>query len=75
MDATSDSYIRWLTYRNTETVYRCISSAHILCECEALSLLRHAYLGPFFLEPKEPSGASVKLQGSLVWTWGTKSWL
>ena len=26
-------------------------SAHILCECEALASLRHAYLGSFFLEP------------------------
>jgi len=23
---------------------------HILCECEALASLRHAYLGSFFLE-------------------------
>jgi len=29
------------------------TSAHILCECEALASLRHAYLGSFFLEPKE----------------------
>jgi hypothetical protein len=27
------------------------TSAHILCECEALASLRHAYLGSFFLEP------------------------
>jgi hypothetical protein len=26
-------------------------SAHILCECEALASLRHAYLGSFFLQP------------------------
>jgi len=26
------------------------TSAHILCECEALVSLRHAYLGSFFLE-------------------------
>jgi len=26
--------------------------AHILCECEALASLRHAYLGSFFLEPE-----------------------
>jgi len=26
------------------------TSAHILCECEALASLRHAYLGSFFLE-------------------------
>jgi len=27
--------------------------AHILCECEALASLRHAYLGSFFLEPED----------------------
>ena len=27
--------------------------AHILCECEALASLRHAYLGFFFLEPED----------------------
>jgi len=26
------------------------TSAHILCECEALASLSHAYLGSFFLE-------------------------
>jgi len=29
------------------------TSAHILCECEALASLRHAYLGSFFLESKD----------------------
>ena len=29
------------------------TSAHILCECEALGSLRHAYLGSFFLEPED----------------------
>jgi len=29
------------------------TSARILCECEALASLRHAYLGSFFLEPKD----------------------
>ena len=29
------------------------TSAHILCECEALSSLRHVYLGSFFLEPED----------------------
>jgi hypothetical protein len=28
-------------------------SAHILCECEALASLRHAYLDSFFLEPED----------------------
>jgi len=29
------------------------NSAYILCECEALASLRHAYLGSFFLEPED----------------------
>jgi hypothetical protein len=29
------------------------TSAHILCEYEALASLRHAYLGSFFLEPED----------------------
>jgi len=28
------------------------TSVHILCECEALALLRHAYLGSFFFGPR-----------------------
>ena len=28
-------------------------SDHILCECEALASLRHAYLGSFFLDPED----------------------
>ena len=27
--------------------------AHILCECEALASLRHAYLGSFIFEPED----------------------
>jgi len=29
------------------------TSGHILCECEALASLRHAYLVSFFLEPED----------------------
>ena len=29
------------------------TSAHILCECEALASLRHMYLGSFFLQPED----------------------
>jgi len=29
------------------------TSAHILCECEALASLRHTYLGSFFLDPED----------------------
>jgi hypothetical protein len=28
-------------------------SAHILCRCEALASIRHAYLGSLFLEPED----------------------
>jgi len=28
------------------------TSAHILCECEALVSLRHAYMGSYYLEPE-----------------------
>ena len=29
------------------------TSAHILCECEALASLRHVYLGSSFSEPED----------------------
>jgi hypothetical protein len=29
------------------------TSVHILCECEALASIRHAYLGSFFLDPED----------------------
>jgi hypothetical protein len=29
------------------------TSAHILCRCEALASIRHAYLGSSFLEPED----------------------
>jgi hypothetical protein len=29
------------------------TSAHILCNCEALASLRNMYLGSFFLKPKD----------------------
>ena len=35
------------------------TSAHILCECEALASLRHAYLGSFFLEPEDIESISL----------------
>jgi hypothetical protein len=34
-------------------------SAHIICEGEALASLRHAYLGSFFLEPKDIKSISL----------------
>jgi hypothetical protein len=48
------------------------TSAHVLCECEALATLRHIYLGFFFLNPEDirglslgRSGTSLQGQGSL----------
>jgi hypothetical protein len=35
------------------------TSAHILCECEALASLRHAYLGSFFLELEDIKSMSL----------------
>jgi hypothetical protein len=31
------------------------TSVHILCKCEALASLRHAYLGSFFLDSEDIS--------------------
>jgi hypothetical protein len=35
------------------------TSAHILCECEALAALRCRYLGSFFLEPEDITSLSL----------------
>jgi len=35
------------------------TSAHILCECEALDSLRHAHLDSFFLEPMDIQRSSL----------------
>ena len=35
------------------------TSAHILCECEALASIRHVYLGSFFLEPEDIKSISL----------------
>jgi len=57
------------------------TSGHILCECEALTSLKHAYLGSFFLVAEdfkclslEPSGTLAKEQGSppLISDYGTQ---
>jgi len=57
------------------------TSAHTLCECEALAALRHVYLGSF-LEAEDiegvilgPSGTLAKQQGSHELIWGTKGTL
>jgi len=48
------------------------TSAHILCECEALSSLRHAYLGSFFLEPEDIKSISL---GGAIWKFSKASGL
>jgi hypothetical protein len=35
------------------------TSAHVLCECEALATHRHTYLGSFFLDPEDIRGRSL----------------
>jgi len=39
------------------------TSVHILCECEALVSLRHAYLGSFVLDPEDIR----KLNTEAIW--------
>jgi hypothetical protein len=39
------------------------TSAHVLCECEALASLTHVYLGSFFLESEDVK--SINLGGYL----------
>jgi len=45
------------------------TSAHILCECEALASLRHAYLGSVFLEPKDIQSVSL----GAIWSFSKAS--
>jgi hypothetical protein len=45
--------------------------AHILCECKALASLRHAYLGSFFLEPKDIQSISL----GAIWSFSKASGL
>ena len=35
------------------------TAAHILCECETLASLRHAYMGSSFLEPEDIKSISL----------------
>jgi hypothetical protein len=35
------------------------TSAHNVCECEALASLRHTYLGSFFLDPEDIRKLSI----------------
>jgi len=42
------------------------TSVHILCECEALASLRHAYLGSLFLDPEDTWELGVGASGTLL---------
>ena len=42
------------------------TSAHILCECEALASLRHKHLGSFFLEPEDIKRMNL----GAIWSFG-----
>jgi len=56
-------------------IYKCgvteETSAHILCECEALASLRHAHLVSFFLEPKDIQSISL----GAIWSFSNASGL
>jgi hypothetical protein len=42
------------------------TSAHILCECEALTSLKHVYQGSFFLEPEDTTSIRLEAIWNLV---------
>jgi hypothetical protein len=48
------------------------TSAHILCECEALASLIHTYLGSFFLEDQEDIKS---LNLGAIWNFIKRRWL
>jgi len=45
------------------------TSVHILCECEALASLRHAYLESFFLNPEDVTNLSM----GAIWSFGKEA--
>jgi hypothetical protein len=47
------------------------ASLHILCECEDLASLRHAYLGSFFLDQEDIKSLSMKA----TWNFSKIRWL
>jgi len=47
------------------------TSAHVLCECEALASVRHAHLGSFFLEPEDIQSISL----GAIWSFSNASGL
>ena len=47
------------------------TSAHILCECEALASLRHVYLGSFFLDQED----ITRLNLGAIWNFSKRTGL
>jgi hypothetical protein len=47
------------------------TSAHVLCECQALATHRHSYLGSFFLNPEDIKELSL----GAIWTFITRTGL
>jgi hypothetical protein len=47
------------------------TSAHVLCEREALASLRHTYLGSFFLEPEDIKSIGL----GAIWSFAKATWL
>jgi hypothetical protein len=76
---TGHNTLRWHLYllglQDSPLCRRCgvkeETSAHILCECETLVSLRHAYLGSFFLEPKDIQSISL----GAIWSFSKASGL
>jgi len=60
-------YLYVMGLSNNPIVRKCSTevetSVHVLCECEALASLRHAYLGSFFLDPEDIR----KLNTGAIW--------
>jgi hypothetical protein len=56
-------HLRLMGLTNNPSCRRCgteeETSVLILCECEALASLRHAYLGSFFLDPEDIKSLSL----------------
>ena len=60
---------------NNPSCRRCGSeeetAVHVLCECEALAPLRHAYLGSFLLDPEDVKSLSL----GAIWSFSKRTGL
>jgi hypothetical protein len=56
-------HLHFMALSNSPLCRRCgvedETLTHILCECEALASLNHAYLGPFFFCPEDITSISL----------------